>query len=109
MPTDVPGGLTSSGALKGANVYNTEGEHIAIIHDVMLDTAGGRISSVILAIGTILGMGGEHQEVPWHSLSYDPGLDGYVLGIPLRQMQDAPEDPEEEEDTFPLGAVTRLT
>lgn len=107
MPTDIPGGLTSAGALKGANVYNTEGEHVAIIHDVMLDTAGGRISSVVLAIGSILGMGGEHQEVPWTSLAYDARLEGYVLGIPLRQMQDAPED-EEEEDGL-LTPVTRLT
>lgn len=107
MPTDIPGGLSSASALKGANVYNTEGEHIAIIHDVMLDTAGGRISSVILSIGSILGMGGEHQEVPWTSLTYDSRVDGYVLGIPLRQMQDAPEEDEEEDSVF--APVTRLT
>ncbi|MCP5979000.1 hypothetical protein NL364_31370, partial [Klebsiella pneumoniae] len=49
----------------------------------------------ILAIGSILGMGGEHQPVPWHSLKYDTRQKGYVLGIPLAQMQDAPEEPEE--------------
>ena len=105
MSDDVHGGLISASALKGSDVYNTEGEHVAIIHDVKLDSAGGRISSAVLAIGTILGMGGEHQEVPWHSLTYDPRLKGYVLGIPLRQMADAPDDAEEDEG-FPAGAVT---
>ncbi|MEP9379659.1 PRC-barrel domain-containing protein [Aquabacter sp. CN5-332] len=98
--------LIASGKVKGTDVYNTEGEHIGIVHDLMVDKQTGRITSAILSIGSILGMGGEHQPVPWNSLKYDTQQKGYVLGIPLAQMQDAPEEPEEE---WPVPAAGRVT
>ena len=93
----------SAGKVMGADVYNTDGEHIAVIHDLMINKQTGQIASAILAIGSILGMGGEHQPVPWHSLKYDTRQKGYVLGIPLEQMQDAPE--EEGVEDFPGPAA----
>ena len=85
----------AAGKVKGADVYNTEGEHIGIVHDLLVEKQTGRILAAVLSIGSILGMGGEHQQVPWHSLKYDTRQKGYVLGIPLAQMQDAPEWPDE--------------
>ncbi|MBA4790977.1 MAG: PRC-barrel domain-containing protein [Rhizobiales bacterium] len=96
-------GQVAAGDIKGADVYDTTGAHVGIIHDLLIDERTGQVRSAIIAIGSILGMGGEHQEVSWASLTYDDRQKGFVLGIPLRQMQSAPDD-EEEEDGWPTPA-----
>ncbi|MEW6254331.1 MAG: PRC-barrel domain-containing protein [Pseudomonadota bacterium] len=99
-------GRVATEEIRGADVYDTEGSHVGIIHDLLIEGRTGHVSAAILTIGSILGMGGEHQEVPWSSLAYDVTQRGFVLGIPLTQMTKAPE---EEEDAPLIAPATGLT
>lgn len=101
-------GRVATDQIRGADVYDTEGSHVGIIHDLLIDGRTGQVSAAILAIGSILGMGGEHQEVPWSSLAYDVTQKGFVLGIPLKQMTKAP-DEEDEADAPLIAPVPGLT
>ncbi|WP_127088766.1 PRC-barrel domain-containing protein [Aquabacter cavernae] len=101
--TSTPGHV-AAGDIKGSDVYDTAGAHVGIIHDLLIDERTGQVRTAVLAIGSILGMGGEHQDVPWTSLAYDDRQKGFVLGIPLAQMRSAPDDPEEDEDGWPAPA-----
>lgn len=100
-------GRVATDQIRGADVYDMQGSHVGIIHDLLIDGRTAQVSAAILAIGSILGMGGEHEEVPWSSLAYDVTQKGFVLGIPLEQMEKAPED--EEEDAPLIAPVPGLT
>lgn len=99
-------GRVPAGDITGADVYDTEGAHVGVIHDILIDERTGNVGAAILAIGSILGLGGEHQEVPWSSLTYDTRQKGFVLGIPLKQMRSAPEDEAEETVLSPAPGLT---
>ncbi|OYX13330.1 MAG: hypothetical protein B7Z15_07615 [Rhizobiales bacterium 32-66-8] len=82
--------LISTSKVKGTDVYNTEGDHIGLIEDVMLDKRTGKIAYAVLAIGSIFGLGGVPHPLPWQTLKYDTRQGGYVTGATIDQMRDAP-------------------
>jgi hypothetical protein len=69
----------------GTDVYNTEGEHIGSIEDVMLDKA-----FAVIGFGGFLGIGEKYHTIPWSSLDYEPSRGGYVVPFSRSQLEAAP-------------------
>ena len=74
----------------GTNVYNTAGESIGSIEDVMLDKTSNGIMFAVIGFGGFLGIGEKYHAVPWSTLDYDTDKDGYVVPFSKEQLQAAP-------------------
>ena len=82
--------LISSDKVAGTDVYNTDGESLGEIHDVMIDKQSGRIAYAVMSFGGFLGIGERYHPLPWQAMKYDTRQEGYVVGIPLEQLKEAP-------------------
>lgn len=87
---DENAGVISASKVTGTNVYNTEGDLLGEIHDVMLDKRSGRIAYAIMSFGGFLGIGEQYHPLPWATLKYDTRQRGYVVGLTRGQLQGAP-------------------
>jgi hypothetical protein len=82
--------LISAGKVIGTNVYNTAGDFLGEIHDVMIEKQSGRIAYAVMSFGGILGMGEDYRPLLWPTLKYDIRQGGYVVGITKEQLEKAP-------------------
>jgi hypothetical protein len=82
--------LISAGKVSGTSVYNTAGESLGQIHDVMIDKKTGRIAYALMSFGGFLGIGERYHPLPWATLKYDTRQGGYVVGLTAQQLKDAP-------------------
>ncbi|MBA8902715.1 MULTISPECIES: PRC-barrel domain-containing protein [unclassified Phyllobacterium] len=91
MPTN-SGHTTAIRATRviGTNVYNTTGEKIGEIEDVMLDKSADGIMFAVVGFGGFLGIGEKYHAVPWSMLDYDTNNDGYVVPFTRPQLEQAP-------------------
>jgi sporulation protein YlmC with PRC-barrel domain len=76
--------------VKGTDVYNGEGEHLGHIDDIILNKADGKATYAVMSFGGFLGIGEDYHPLPWQSLTYDPGLNGYVVNVSRSQLEGAP-------------------
>ncbi|MEF2552930.1 PRC-barrel domain-containing protein [Aurantimonas sp. A2-1-M11] len=76
--------------VSGTAVYNTDGDHLGHIHDLVIGKQDGQVKYAIMSFGGFLGIGEEYHPLPWHVLKYDERQGGYVVGITLDQLQGAP-------------------
>lgn len=76
----------------GTNVYNTGGEKIGAIEDIVLDKLSNNIMFSVCGFGGFLGMGEKFHAVPWSALKYDERQSGYVVGLSTEQLRAAPAD-----------------
>jgi PRC-barrel domain len=77
-------------AVRGAEVYNAEGEHLGHIDDIVLTKREGRAIYAIMSFGGFLGIGERYHPLPWASLAYDTAKGGYVVNVSRRQLEGAP-------------------
>jgi hypothetical protein len=82
--------LIAASKVDGTNVFNTHGEKLGALEDVMIDKPSGRIAYAVLSFGGFLGIGGHHHPLPWSTLRYDTGLGGYVVDLDPRVLEGAP-------------------
>jgi PRC-barrel domain len=82
--------LISTGKVTGTAVYNTDGERLGEIKDVMLDKRSGKIAYALMSFGGFLGLGERYHPLPWPTLKYDTRQGGYVVGLTIDQLQKAP-------------------
>lgn len=74
----------------GTSVYNTAGESIGSIEDVMLDKTSNGIMFAVVGFGGFLGIGEKYHAVPWASLDYEKERGGYVVPFSKEQLKAAP-------------------
>ncbi|MFI0848241.1 PRC-barrel domain-containing protein [Mesorhizobium sp. IMUNJ 23232] len=74
----------------GTAVYNTAGESIGTIEDVMLDKTSNGIMFAIIGFGGFLGIGEKYHAIPWSVLDYEPSRGGYVVPFTKDQLKAAP-------------------
>lgn len=74
----------------GTTVYNTSGQNIGKIEDVMLDKMSNGIMFAIVGFGGFLGMGEKYHAIPWSVLDYDEKFAGYVVPFTREQLEAAP-------------------
>jgi sporulation protein YlmC with PRC-barrel domain len=83
-------GLIAGSKVTGTNVYNTKGESIGSIYDVMLDKKSGKVAYAVMSFGGFLGMGNDYHPLPWSMLKYDTAVGGYVVGLSKDKLQGGP-------------------
>ena len=83
--------LISSDRVNGTEVYSTAGEHVGHIDHLVIDKVSGKIAYAMMGFGGFLGMGEEHQPIPWGALTFDPSKHGYVTDISREKLEAAPE------------------
>ncbi|MGL4964037.1 MAG: PRC-barrel domain-containing protein [Inquilinus sp.] len=82
--------LISGEKVSGTNVYNTAGDSLGEVHDVMIDKMSGRVAYAVMSFGGFLGMGQKYHPLPWSSLTYDADRGGYVVNLSREQLEGAP-------------------
>ncbi|MGE0766600.1 MAG: PRC-barrel domain-containing protein [Hyphomicrobiaceae bacterium] len=82
--------LISASKVTGTEVYNTNGDHLGEIYDVMLDKRSGKIGYAIMSFGGFLGIGEQYHPLPWSTLKYDTNQGGYVVGVSVDELKRAP-------------------
>ena len=93
MPT--PSGHTTAiraSRTIGTSVYNTQGDKIGKVEDVVLDKTNNSIMFAVVSFGGFLGMGEKFHPVPWSALDYSKDQDGYVIPYTKEQLEAAPAD-----------------
>jgi len=76
--------------VKGTNVYNSSGDKIGHVEDVVLDKKSDQIMFAALGFGGVLGMGEKYAPVPWSMLDYQPDKGGYVIPMSEDMIKKAP-------------------
>ena len=76
--------------VKGTSVYNTAGNKIGHVEDVVLDKKSESIMFAALGFGGLLGMGEKYAPVPWSLLDYNPDKGGYVVPMSEDMIKKAP-------------------
>ena len=95
-PADAAGRLIAASAIRGTAVYNTTGDRLGSVHDVMIDRISGKPEYAIMSFGGFLGIGSRHHPLPWASLVYDKSRDAYVVDVDRATLEGAPSyDPED--------------
>jgi hypothetical protein len=84
------GTLISAGTIRGTPVYNTDGEELGSVNDLMVDTETGRIAYALMSFGGFLGIGERYHPLPWAVLKYDRSRRGYVVPLNKAALIDAP-------------------
>ena len=76
--------------VKGTSVYNSAGEKIGHVEDVILDKQSSRIMFAALGFGGFLGMGENFHPIPWSMLTYNKDKGGYVVPMTKEVLKNAP-------------------
>lgn len=91
MPT--PSGHTSAilaSKVKGTAVYDTAGDKVGHVEDVVLDKLSNGIMFAAVGFGGVMGMGEKYAPVPWSVLDYSEDKNGYVVPMTKEELQKAP-------------------
>jgi len=88
--------LIAADKVQGTDVFNSGGDRLGSIHDLMIDKGTGQVAYAIMSFGGFLGMGNSYHPLPWSLLRYNTNLGGYVIDIDQSQLEDAP--------SYPAGA-----
>jgi sporulation protein YlmC with PRC-barrel domain len=82
--------VISSEKVEGTTVYNTAGEKLGSVDDLMIDKVSGQIRYAVLEFGGFLGMGTDRYPLPWNMLKYDTTKEGYVVPLDKDKLEKAP-------------------
>ncbi|GLS30739.1 PRC-barrel domain-containing protein [Mesorhizobium albiziae] len=107
VATDETGGLISASKVNGTNVYNTQGDSLGSIYDVMIDKRSGQVAYAVMSFGGFLGIGEEYSPLPWSALSYDTRQGGYVVKIDKEALEGGPRYSESDYDRWEDPEFTR--
>ena len=58
---DETASLISAGKVQGTNVYNTQGDNLGEVYDVMIDKRSGKIAYAVMSFGGFLGAGNDYH------------------------------------------------
>ena len=82
--------VISSEKVEGTTVYNTAGEKLGSVDDLMIDKVSVQIRYAVLEFGGFLGMGTDRYPLPWNMLKYDTAKEGYVVPLDKDKLEKAP-------------------
>ena len=60
--------LIAASKVQGTEVYNSAGESLGSIHDLMIDKVSGNVAYAIMSFGGFLGIGNSYHPLPWSLL-----------------------------------------
>jgi len=82
--------LMGADTLIGNAVYNTEGEDIGDIKEIMLDMRSGEVSYAVLSFKPFLSLGEKLFAVPWKALRLDTEHKRFTLEVKKDILRNAP-------------------
>ncbi|MDD4254887.1 MAG: PRC-barrel domain-containing protein [Methanofollis sp.] len=82
--------MESLDRILGSSVKNATGDHLGVIHSLMIDTASGLVTFGVLSSGGIMGIGEKLYPVPWQALSREAKEDEFTLKIKKETLETAP-------------------
>lgn len=82
--------VIASDRVQGTAVYSTAGDKLGSIDGLMINKQSGQVRYAVLEFGGFLGMGTDRYPLPWSTLKYDTGLEGYVVPITKEKLESAP-------------------
>ena len=82
--------VISSDRVEGTAVYNTTGDKLGSIDDLMIDKQSGQVRYAVMEFGGFLGMGTDRYPLPWNMLKYDTSKEGYVVPLDKDKLESAP-------------------
>lgn len=93
--------------VKGTSVYNSAGDKIGHVEDIVPEKEAHRIMFAALGFGGLLGMGGKYAAVPWSVLDCSKDNGGYVVPMSEDELKRAPAYTLEDlvKDDGDLGAI----
>ncbi len=94
------GALISAGKVKGTSVYNSAGDDLGSIHDLLLAPRRGRVAYAVMSFGGFLGIGEKFHPLPWNVLTYDEDKGGYNIDLSTEQLRGAPSYSSDEMNRF---------
>ena len=101
--------LISSARVEGTLVFNTAGERLGSIKEVMLHKTTGKIAYAVMHFGGFLGMVERYHPLPWDALTYDPKEHGYVVDLDKEALKNAPTiGPEDSERLLDRGYLSGI-
>jgi len=89
-PSHTGGSLIAASKVNGTTVYNTAGEKLGSVYDVMIDKRSGKTAYAIMSFGGFLGIGDSYHPLPWESLTFDEGQGGYIVNVDRARLEGAP-------------------
>ena len=91
MPT--PSGHTRAipaSRVQGTAVYDTEGNRIGQVADIILDKMSNTVMFAVVGFGGFLGIGEKYHSVPWALLDFSEKQNGYVISASREFLKNAP-------------------
>jgi PRC-barrel domain len=82
--------LIAADKVEGTVVYNSAGEKLGTVENLMIDKLSGRVGYAVMSFGGFLGMGESRHPLPWDTLKYDTNLGGYVVDMDQDMLRGAP-------------------
>lgn len=76
--------------VKGTAVFDTTGDKVGHVEDVVLDKLSNGIMFAAVGFGGIMGMGEKYAPVPWSVLDYSEDKNGYVVPMTKEELKKAP-------------------
>jgi sporulation protein YlmC with PRC-barrel domain len=80
----------SAGRVEGTDVYNSRGEHLGAVEDIIIDKMSGNVTFALMSFGGFLGIGEKYHPIPWSMLKYDVKQGGYVVPLDRQALEQAP-------------------
>jgi PRC-barrel domain len=78
--------LIASSKVEGTPVFNSRGDSLGSIYDVMIDKRSGKVAYARLSFGGFLGLGQHYQALQWEGLEYDWHQGGYVVNAETERL-----------------------
>jgi len=90
MASTSPKTAIAADRVEGTEVYNTKGDHLGEVEDVIIDKQSGKVAYAVMSFGGFLGIGEKYHPIPWSMLKYDTSKGGYVVPLDKKTLEQAP-------------------
>lgn len=93
QPAQTPAGSAvqvDASSIIGSTVRGTDGKDIGKVSRLMVDPREGRIKSVVISVGGVLGVGGRSVSVPWESVKVGQDNQRMVVTVEQQLLDSAP-------------------
>ncbi len=88
----IPSGskIVSASALSHDDIYNTKGDKLGSIKEIMMDIESGKVCYVVLSFGGFLSLGEKLFAVPWSAFKIDTKNKRFIMDTDEQRLKSAP-------------------
>jgi sporulation protein YlmC with PRC-barrel domain len=98
-------GMWRSSAINGANVYNTRGQQLGTVDNLLIDSSG-KVGAAVVSVGGFAGVGNKLVKVPFTQLNFVPSNNGN--GNSNTQAQSGGNSPQNYSIVYPNATTQSL-